>query len=60
MFNLEFFQVFSDTVFQPGHSSYGLEMDMAMCFSWAHPWALSRLLGPVTSLGGSLNDRQSP
>ena len=60
MFNLEFFQVFSDTVFQPGHSSYGLEMDMAMCSSWAHPWALSRLLGPVTSLGSSLNDRHSP
>ena len=60
MFNLEFFQVFSDTVFQPGHSSYGLEMDMAMCSFWAHPWALSRLLGPVTSLGSSLNDRHSP
>ena len=58
MFNLEFFQVFSDTVFQ--HSSYGLEMDMAMCSSWAHPWALSMLLGPVTSLGSSLNDRHSP
>ena len=56
MFNLEFFQVFSDTVFQPGHSSYGLEMDMAMCSSWA----LSRLLGPVTSLGSSLNNRHSP
>ena len=47
-------------LFQPGHSSYGLEMDMAMCSSWAHPWALSRLLGPVTSLGSSLNDRHSP
>ena len=52
--------MFSDTVFQPGHSSYGLEMDIAMCSSWAHPWALSRLLGPVTSLGSSLNDRHSP
>ena len=50
----------SDTVFQPGHSSYGLEMDMAMCSSWANPWALSRLLGPVTSLGNSLNNRYSP
>ena len=33
---------------------------MAMCSSWAHLWALSRLLGPVTSLGSSLNDRHSP
>ena len=33
---------------------------MAMCSSWAHPWALSRFLGPVTSLGSSLNDRHSP
>ena len=33
---------------------------MAMCSSWAHPWALSRLLSPVTSLGSSLNDRHSP
>ena len=33
---------------------------MAMCSSWAHPWALSRLLGPATSLGSSLNDRHSP
>ena len=31
-----------------------------MCSSWAHPWALSRILGPVTSLGSSLNDRHSP
>ena len=60
MFNLEFFQVFSDTVFQPGHSSYGLELDMAMCSSWAHLLALSSLLGPVTSLGSSLNDGHSP
>ena len=64
MFNLEFFQVFSNTVnmqfSQPGHSSYGLEVNMAMCSSWAHHWALSRLLGPVTSLGSSLNDRHSP
>ena len=44
----------------PGHSSYGLEVNMAMCSSWAHPWALSRLLGPVTSLGSSLNNRHSP
>ena len=33
---------------------------MAMCSSWAHPWVLSRLLGPVTSLKSSLNDRHSP
>ena len=33
---------------------------MAMCSSWAHLWALSRLLGPVTSLGSSLNNRHSP
>ena len=33
---------------------------MAICSSWAHPWALSKLLGPVTSLGSSLNDRHSP
>ena len=32
---------------------------MATCSSWAHPWVLSRLLGPVTSLGSSLNDRHS-
>ena len=25
-----------------------------------HPWALTRLLGPVTSLGSSLNARHSP
>ena len=29
-------------------------------FTWAHPWALTRLLGPVTSLGSSLNARHSP
>ena len=33
---------------------------MAMCSSWAHPWALSSLLGPATSLESSLNDRHSP
>ena len=31
-----------------------------MCSSWTHPWALSRLLGPVTFLESSLNDRHSP
>ena len=45
--------------FHPGHSSYGLEGILAMWSSWAHPWALSRLLGPVTSLGSSLDDRHS-
>ena len=29
-------------------------------FTWAHSWALSRLLGPVTSLGSSLNNGHSP
>ena len=33
---------------------------MAICSSWAHPWELSRLLGPDSSLGSSLNDRHSP
>ena len=33
---------------------------MTMCSYWAHLWVLSRLLGPVTSLGSSLNDRYSP
>ena len=64
MFNLEFLQMsktsWKPCAFSPGHSSYGLEVNTALYSSWAHPWALSWLLGPVTSLGSSLNARHSP
>ena len=60
MFNLEFLQCLETHGFQSWAQFLWAGGAHGLGFTWAHPWTLSRLLGTVTSLGSSLNDRHSP
>ena len=57
MFNLEFFQCLKTQGFQSWAQFLWAGGAHGLGFTWAHPWALTRVLGPVTSLGSSLDDR---
>ena len=59
MFNLEFFHCLKTHGFQSWAQFLWAGGAHGLGFTWTYPWALSRLLGPVTSRGSSLNDRHS-
>ena len=58
--SFSFFNVWKHVFFHPGHSSYGLKEHMAWASPGHIPGHWQGLLGPVTSLGSSLNARHSP